>query len=88
MSLSTIAAALQNEMKDSMTVVATTTFVAPGRLSIVTGFLQSHPLRWLSTTPARLADGLGLESTLSITTAPQVLGSPAFMVKFGDSILA
>jgi hypothetical protein len=43
MSASTMAAARQNEMKDNITVVATTTFTAPGRCSNVTEFSPRSP---------------------------------------------
>jgi hypothetical protein len=40
-----MAAARQKEMNDSMTVVATTTFTAPGRVWEVTGGTPFHPDR-------------------------------------------
>ncbi len=64
-----------------MAVVATTTLAAFDPVFVINGILPGHPgyRGWLSNLPAKLADGLELESTLSRTggTAPPLLGSSA-----------
>ena len=80
-----MAAARQNEMNDSMTVVATTTLVAvePEGLAFTFDVLKKLLLfrlpcgTSLSNWPAGLADGLELESTLSFQDyAPVTVGPP------------
>src|SRR6267378_1499741 len=81
-----MAAALQKEMNDSMTVEATMTLVALDTREISTGILFLIPPAGRSQiSPTRLADGLGLESTPSSRTAPLNLGSPVSWVEFGFS---
>ena len=77
MSLRTIAAALQKEMKDSITVVAITTLGVIARVFSAGTQLLSASREALSNLSAELADGLELESTLSCDFAPGDPGSSA-----------
>ena len=85
-----MAAARQKEMKDSITVVATTTLTVAARCWVCTEDLSWIALirRRLSNSPTRLADGLELESTPSLRTAPRDTWVPRLQVEFGDFILA
>jgi len=81
-----MAAARQKEMKDNMTVEATTTFVVlePGFEGPTKALLDPTLRDRSQVGPTRLADGLGLESTPSgyCGLRPNNLGSPVSNMEF------